>query len=106
MRVALSDAAPLYRDAPEALAAQAEGGEQTAAFMREVLPKATPARRALAADLIGTTLSAVGKDFSESPRDDAEIDAYAGAMADMFTAYLKSLGAVDKAAATSRRVRR
>jgi hypothetical protein len=33
----------------------------------------------------------VGKDFSGSPRTDAEIEAYADAMADMFCAYIESL---------------
>ena len=37
------------------------------------------------------TLSAVGKEFSESPRSAAEIEAYADAMADMFCAYLTRL---------------
>jgi hypothetical protein len=39
--------------------------------------------RALAGDLITTTFSAVGKDFSETPRTPAEIEIYADAMADM-----------------------
>jgi hypothetical protein len=46
----------------------------------------------LAADLIKATLGAVGKQLSESPRTEAEIEAYAGAMADMFCAYLRELG--------------
>jgi hypothetical protein len=45
----------------------------------------------LAGELIKTTLSQVGKSFSESPRSRAEIAAYADAMADMFCAYLRSL---------------
>ena len=90
MRVALHDAAPLYRDAPEAQ--DRESGERTvAAFMREALPAASDATRTLAGELITTTLSAVGKQFSESPRTPAEIDTYADALADMFCAYLKSL---------------
>ncbi|MCP1973142.1 hypothetical protein AB7M56_007078 [Bradyrhizobium elkanii] len=60
--------------------------------MREALPKASGAVRAMAGDLITTTLSTVGKDFSESPRTPAEIATYADAMADMFCAYLRSLG--------------
>jgi AcrR family transcriptional regulator len=91
MRVALNDAAPLYRDAPEAHAAKASGERTVQAFMREVLPAAPAATRALAGDLITTTLSAVGKDFSETPRTPAAIKAYAGAMADMFCAYLERL---------------
>jgi AcrR family transcriptional regulator len=92
MRVALNDAAPLYRDAPEAREARASGKRTVRNFMREALPKASDATRALAGELITTTLSAVGKDFSGSRRSQAEISAYADAMADMFCAYLKSLG--------------
>jgi AcrR family transcriptional regulator len=91
VRVALDDAAPLYRDAPEARAARASGERTVQVFMREALPRASSATRAIAADLIKTTLSQVGKHFSETPRTAAEIEAYAGAMADMFCAYLKSL---------------
>jgi AcrR family transcriptional regulator len=91
MRVALNDAAPLYRDAPEAREARASGERFVQAFMQEVLPKASKAKRALAGDLVTTTLSTAGKDFSESPRTAAEIRTYAGAMADMFCAYLEGL---------------
>ncbi len=91
LRVALSDAAPLYRGAPEAKEARASGERTFRAFMQEVLPKAPKATRTLAGDLVTTTLSAGGKQFSESPRSTAEIKAYAEAMADMFCAYLQSL---------------
>jgi AcrR family transcriptional regulator len=93
MRVALNDAAPLYRDAPEAREARASGDRTMQVFMREALPEASESTCALAADLITTTLSKVGKHFSESPRSAAEIETYAGAMADMFCAYLESLAA-------------
>ncbi|VIO73208.1 Nucleoid occlusion factor SlmA [Bradyrhizobium ivorense] len=92
VRVALNDAAPLYRDAPEARQARAAGEGIVEAFLREALPSASDATRAVAGELITTTLSAVGKEFSESPRTPAEIAAYADAMADMFCAYLRSLG--------------
>ena len=91
MRVALNDAAPLYRDAPEAQEAHAAGNQIVHAFLQEVLPEASKATRALATDLITTTLSTVGKDFSESPRTPAQIKSYANAMADMFCAYIASL---------------
>ncbi|MDH6590315.1 AcrR family transcriptional regulator [Variovorax sp. TBS-050B] len=93
MRVALSDAAPLYRDAPEAQAVKASGARTIRRFMQEVLPGASPARRRLAGELITSTLGAVGKQFSESPRTPAQIRAYADAMADMFCAYIERLGA-------------
>lgn len=91
VRVALDDAAPLYRDAPEAKEVKASGDRIVQVFMREALPDVSEATRDLAGDLITTTLSAVGKQFSETPRTSAEIEAYADAMADMFCAYLKSL---------------
>jgi len=91
MRVALSDAAPLYRDAPEAHEAKASGDVTVLRFMQEALPEVAEETRALAAELITTTLAAVGKQFSEAPRNSIEIEAYADAMADMFCAYLESL---------------
>jgi Tetracyclin repressor-like, C-terminal domain len=89
--VALNDAAPLYRDAPEAQEARVSGDRTVQVFMQEALPEASEATRAFAGDLITTTLSAVGKQFSESSRTQAEIEAYAEAMADMFCAYLRGL---------------
>lgn len=91
MRVALNDAAPLYRDAPEAQAARAAGHSIVQGFMREALPKASESTRELAGDLITMTLSQVGKRFSETPRTAAETKAFAGAVADMFCAYLDDL---------------
>jgi AcrR family transcriptional regulator len=91
MRVALNDAAPLYRDAPEAQKARASGNRSIQVFMQEALPDTSEATRAVAGDLITTTLRAVGKHFSETPRTSAEIEAYADAMADMFCAYLGAL---------------
>ena len=91
MRVALDDAAPLYRDAPEAREARRASAGTLARFMREVLPGVAKPRRDLAAALIKATLSNVGKDFSESPRTEREIARYSDAMADMFCAYLERL---------------
>ena len=67
MRVALDDAAPLYRDAPEAREARASGDRTMQVFMREALPKASESTRALAGDLITTTLSKVGKALFGKP---------------------------------------
>ncbi|MER8385145.1 TetR family transcriptional regulator [Mesorhizobium sp. M1428] len=91
VRVALDDAAPLYRDAPEAQAARASGDRTIQLFMQEALPNAAQATREVAGDLVMTTLSTVGKQFSEAPRTAKEIEAYADAMADMFCAYLRGL---------------
>ncbi|UXI70264.1 TetR family transcriptional regulator [Tahibacter amnicola] len=89
IRGALDDAAPLYRHAPEAQAAKASGQRAMDAFMAEALPNASELARALAGDLITSTLTAVGKEFSETPRSKAEIARYAQAMSDMFCAYLQ-----------------
>ncbi|PMV17767.1 MULTISPECIES: TetR family transcriptional regulator [unclassified Pseudomonas] len=91
MRGALSDAAPLYRDAPEALEVRAAGRETFEAFMLELLPEVAENTRTLACDLMLTTLSSVGKEFSCSPRTTEKIAVYAEGMADMFRAYVKAL---------------
>lgn len=92
IRVALSDAAPLYRDADEAREVKAEGARVFQVFLREALPEVAEAERSLAGDLLTTTLGAVGKQFSEQPRSEAEIERYAEALADMLCAYLAALG--------------
>jgi len=94
MRGALNDAAPLYRDAPEAHEVRAAGKRTFEVFMVELLPQASESSRTQACDLILATLSSVGKDFSLCPRTDEEITARAEAMADMFRAYLVSLDAI------------
>lgn len=91
IRGALDDAAPLYRDAPEARDARAAGEGIVAAFMQEALPDASDAARELACELIKTTLSEVGKRFSEIPRNEAEIVRYSDGLADMLCAYLDEL---------------
>ena len=91
VRAALSDAAPLYRDAPEARETRASVDRAFQAFMQEALPEASEATRELAGDLITTTLSKLGKHFSESPRTPKELEDYAAALAQMFCAYLKSI---------------
>ena len=96
MRVALADAAPLYRHAPEAREAKEAGHRTIHAFLQEVLPGSSDVSRDLAGDLLTTTLSQVGKSFSTTPRTPGEIEAYADAMADMLCAYLVSLGVADE----------
>jgi len=92
-RGALNDAAPLYRDAPEAQEARSETDEAMLVFMAELLPQASAGTRQLAVDLIDTTLGATGREFSSEPRTAAEMRVYADAVADMFCAYLRQLGA-------------
>ncbi|HEV7307579.1 TetR family transcriptional regulator [Ensifer sp.] len=93
VRGALSDAAPFYRDAPEAHEAKEANDPLIDEFMLELLPLAAAGTRRLAGDLVMTTITTVGKDFSETPRSDEEIGAYADAMADMVSTYLRAHGA-------------
>lgn len=88
LRMALDDAAPLYRDAPETLEIHGEGDRIISRFMREALPAASDETRELTGDLIITTITAVGKEFSETPRTEVETHAYADALADMVCAHL------------------
>ncbi|HEY0208814.1 TetR family transcriptional regulator [Acerihabitans sp.] len=97
MRVALNDAAPLYRDAPEALAARSEGDEIYQVFMREVLPDTPEEVLTQASGLIITTLGSVGHAFSESPRTQQEINSWSDAMADMFCSYIDGIAKASNA---------
>ena len=92
MRVALNDAAPLYRDAPEAQEVRASGDRTVQAFLQEALPDGlgSGARRGRRSNHDRRSARS-GKHFSETPRTSAEIEAYADAMADMFCAYLRAL---------------
>ena len=91
VRTALGDAAPLYRDAPEADEARASGSLVIRDFMKEALPGVDEPTVMLAADVIETTLTQVGSSFSETERTGEQITAYADAMADMFCGYLTRL---------------
>lgn len=90
IRGALNDAAPLYRDAPEAIQAHAASSRIFQSFLRETLPDMSAETLALVADLLKTTVSEVGSSFSEAPHTPAEIEA-AGVLADMVCAYLERL---------------
>lgn len=91
VRIALSDAAPLYRDAPEAIEAKKDNVQIFRTFLQEALPGVPDHKRMLAGDLIKMTLSQVGSSFSETPRTEAEIVAWSDALADMPCAYLEQL---------------
>ena len=71
--MARNDAAPLYRDAPEAQEGKAPGNPRCAALHARGAAQASTASRQMAGDRITTTLSEVGKQFSEAPRTPAEI---------------------------------
>lgn len=88
VRIALDDAAPLYRDAPEARERRTAHDRTLLLFMDELLPAAGEAQRAVAADVMKISLSAVGKRVSEDGRSAEAVEAVAAAMADMFCAYV------------------
>jgi len=96
IRIALHDAAPLYRDAPEAIEIRAASDDIVESFMREILPNATEESRLRTGDLVKTTLSGVGSSFSSTSRTNEEIVAYSEALADMMCAYLERLMALGK----------
>lgn len=91
LRVALDDAAPLYRDAPETQAHRKAARQWFLQFMREALPAAAARERAIAAEVVMMSMSTVGKQVSEQGRPLAEVDRLAAAMGDMFAAYLDRL---------------
>lgn len=75
----------------EAQAIHAEGDRIVDAFMREALPGTGDETRRRAGELVVMTLTAVGKQFSETTRTAADTAAYADAMSDMFCAYLREI---------------
>ncbi|MBV6323504.1 TetR family transcriptional regulator [Duganella violaceipulchra] len=91
VRTALNDAAPFYRDTPEAHETRSTADRIIEVFMHEALPTAPASVRTLAGDLVMTTFSSVGKQFSETPRTEQEIHSYSEALADMLCSYLASL---------------
>jgi AcrR family transcriptional regulator len=90
VRKALNDAAPFYRDTPEAINARAGGDRMFQSFIGEMLPDLGDVQGALVGGLVMSTMSSVGQQFSEVPRTDEEITAYADALADMLCAYLST----------------
>jgi AcrR family transcriptional regulator len=92
IRLALDDAAPFYRDAPEAAEAHADSARIVQAFLCESAPRLDDRQRRIAGELMKTTLSGAGASFSAAPRTPDEIHAQAEAVADMLCAYLDHLG--------------
>jgi AcrR family transcriptional regulator len=88
-RSALEEAAPLYREAPDARAHAKEGRQLMESFMKDALPGASARERAFAADLAGTVMSSVGKVISGQNRSRSEVDELAVAIGEMFGAYLQ-----------------
>ncbi|WP_294055537.1 TetR family transcriptional regulator [Sphingomonas sp.] len=88
MRQALDDAAPYYRDAPEALEARADDDAAWQGFVAEARPDLDAAARVRTAQLVKLVLGGAGKAISEDCPDLAEADAHAAALAEMLCHHL------------------
>jgi AcrR family transcriptional regulator len=91
LRVALGDASPAYRDSPQTAEHRQSGMRLGLAFMKEIAPEASSRERRLAADVVMTTLSSVGKAVSERGQSRSEVSALAAAVSDMLCGYLRGL---------------
>ncbi len=87
LRVALEDAAPLYRTAPEAQVHRKNASRFVEFFIAELLPAASRKERAFAMDVVKTTMSAIGKQISEEGRSRADVERFADAVGDMLAGY-------------------
>jgi AcrR family transcriptional regulator len=91
LRTALGDAAPLYRDAPEARKHKKTSTRQALTFLKEALPEVPANERAFIAGVVAVTMSAIGKRVSGEARSKSEVDAWALAIGEMLCAYLRRL---------------
>ena len=91
LRLALADAAPVYRDSPASRAQRRRSRRVVGSFLAVAAPCATARQRSFAADLIFTTMSAIGKQISEREPTRAEVRAWADATAAMLSGYLAQL---------------
>ncbi len=87
LRVALEDAAPLYRAAPEAQAHRKNARKFVEVFIAELMPAAAKKERAFAMDVMTTMMSAIGKEISEQGRTRADVQAFGDVVSDMLCAY-------------------
>jgi AcrR family transcriptional regulator len=93
LRVALDVAGVLFRDAQEARANWRVWTRRMRAFMEEALPRVPAAERAVAADFVMTSMSAVAEKITAQRRPRAEVDAWARASAEMYWGYRAAVAA-------------
>jgi AcrR family transcriptional regulator len=91
LRSALDDLGPTFHDAPESRALRERGERHARALMRELAPHASPRRRRLAADVVITAMTAIGKQLSDRRPSRVEVDSWADAVGDMLAGYVASL---------------
>ncbi|MGO4714222.1 TetR family transcriptional regulator [Bradyrhizobium sp. 2TAF24] len=104
LRTALDDAAPLYRDAPEARQMEARGQRLFTTFLGELMPKAAPRERAVMADIVTTIMGAVG-DTVTSDHSDADVARKAAILGDMLCGYFAGRAAAPGARSARTRSR-
>lgn len=90
-RTALEDAAPLYRNSPEAQEQRDAAMRIAVAFMDEALPKLGAERRLLAAEVLITTMSKVGETVSINAKSRADVDRWSAEVGGMLCAYIRQL---------------
>jgi AcrR family transcriptional regulator len=90
-RVALADAAPMYRNAPESKSHSSEHAQRFLSFVADALPHADKQQRAFCADLVRTTISAIGEKISEQERTAENVEQFADAVGEMLCAYLEKI---------------
>jgi AcrR family transcriptional regulator len=88
LRMALDDAAPLYRDTPEAHENWQTYKRCMLVFINEAVPQVPVENQAFIADLVMTVMTAVGERISEQARSELEVETMAEAIGDMFCSYL------------------
>ncbi|MDR1870761.1 MAG: TetR family transcriptional regulator [Deltaproteobacteria bacterium] len=89
LRLALSDAAPLYRNAARAKDGRKETEKVFQRFIGELIPQASSETVKLNGEMLLTTLSAVGRRFSETPRSPEKIEAFSNNIYDVFRRFLE-----------------
>jgi len=87
LRVALEDAVPLYRAAPEAQVHRKNSSRFVESFIAELLPAASKKERTFAMDVVKTTMSAIGKQVSEEGRTRTDVENLADVVGDMLAGY-------------------
>ncbi len=102
LRAALDQDAVAFRATPEAIDFQARVRRATDAFFAALLPHASPARRAFAADFVMTSLGAVAEEITGQGRGLTEIDAWAEASADLYLGWLERFSDTSAAARADR----
>jgi AcrR family transcriptional regulator len=90
LRVALEDAAPLYRAAPEAQVHRKNANRFVESFVAELFPAASKKERVFAMDVLKTTMSAISKQISEEGRTRAEVETFTDVVGDMIASYFSA----------------